>query len=257
MNDAQIAMKVIEEFFKLLKNTITVTATATMKIGDEISNTFKEGINKIRNDVKTERGNKAGEVSKEKLEKNHDNKTAFKVIDEVNLDKFKKSAEINNLQYAVVKQPDNTVAVHYAEKHSNKMEATMDTVVRSVAVEKEEKANKIIEAQKETNAERTISKDDNVKAVIDKEMKELLQELKIEIAELRKENLALKEKINEIEKNDPFKEVKDLVKDVKDNKDKEILKDMGKESLDNLIKNATEKAKDQPVNQIKQPALER
>ena len=257
MNDAQIAMKVVEEFFKTLRTMATVGFKATMKIGDEVSSAFKEGINKIRNDVKEERGNRPGEVTKEKLDKNHDNKTAFKNIDEVNLDKFKKAAEINNLQFAAVKQPDNTVNIHYAERHANKMEATMDTVVRSVAIEKEEKANKVIEAQKEINAERTISKDDNIQATVNKEMKELLQELKTEIAELRKENLALKEEIADLKRNDPFKEIKELTKDIKDNKDKEILKDMGKESLDNLIKNATDKAKDQPVKQSKQPALER
>ncbi len=164
MNDAQIAMMIVKESLAFIRSMASITAKLVMEAAKGISQTSKEGIKAIGNKVKTERGNKPGEVSLEKLEKNHDNKTVYKNIDEVNLDKFKEAAKINNLQYAVIKNPDNTVNIHYAEKHTNKMEATMETVVRSVAVEKNEKViadNEIKIAKSIKNNENSIKTSEN------------------------------------------------------------------------------------------------
>lgn len=234
MNEMQIATMATKEALKFLKDLMMFSVNKVIDVTKDISKEATKGINKIADNIKTERGNKSGEVSIEKLEKNHGDKVVYKNLDENNLDKFKEAAKINNLQYAVVKQPDNTVNIHYAERHSNKMEATMDTTVRSAAIEKQEKA------------------------IVDKELKELIQDLRKEVAELRKENQELKQELADLRRNDPLKEVKELIPHIKDDKDKAIVKEMGKESLDKLVNGAVEKSKNQEIKApVKEKSIER
>ncbi len=264
-NDSSTAMQFFHLMLKLAREVRDTIKFAIDTVGGIVKATRNEGkeILDNRKEAKLQKeANKGGEVAINKLQKNH-KEVVSEVIQPENLNSFKKFAKEFNLQYSTSKEDDGKIKVHYGTDHQDRFNTTVDSLARSINFKQQNAVNEVKADLNTVMAERTISKDDtatvktvdNIQAT--KDIRDLLQELKTEIAELRKENQGLKQEIADLKRNDPLKEVKELLPNVRDNEDKAILKQMGRESLDNLINNAINETKDQPVKQTKQPALER
>ena len=182
-------------------------------------------------------------------------KNTPEVIQPENLNSFKKFAKEFNLQYSTSKEDDGKIKVHFGTDHQDRFNTTVDSLARSINF----KQNEVKAELNTVNAERTISKDDNVKAINPKEInpKELsnneliaaIKDLNEQIKGLNNKIEKLEEKIQDLEgKNKALENQNIALK--RENKDlsKENIKFIDRpdsktvNNLDDLIKGATDRS---------------
>ena len=260
-NDSNTAMQLFNLMLKLGRE-IRDTIKDTVDIVGEIIKTTRTEAKEIMNNRKEAKlqkeANKGGEIAIDKLQKNH-KEVVSEVIQPENLNSFKKFAKEFNLQYATSKEDDGKVKIHYGTDHQDRFNTTVDSLARSINFKQQNAVNEVKAELNTVNAERTISKDDNVKAINPKEInpKELsnnelitaIKDLKEEIKGLNNKIEKLEEKIQDLEgKNQALQKENIALK--RENKDlsKENIRFIDRPdtktltNLDDLVKSATNKA---------------
>ena len=256
-NDSNTAMQFFHLMLKAgreLREAIKDVIDIVGEIAKETKNEAKE-IMANRKEAKMEKeANKGGEVALNKLQKNH-KEVVSEVIQPENLNSFKKFAKEFNLQYATSKEDDGKVKIHFGTDHQDRFNTTVDSLARSINF----KQNEVKAELNTVNAERTISKDDNVKAINPKEInpKELsnneliaaIKDLNEQIKGLNNKIEKLEEKIQDLEgKNKALENQNIALK--RENKDlsKENIKFIDRPdtktltNLDDLVKSATDRS---------------
>jgi prefoldin subunit 5 len=241
-----------------LRETIKDTIDTIGGIVKATSNETKEIMNN-RKEVKLQKeANKGGEVAIDKLQKNH-REVVSEVIQPENLNSFKKFAKEFNLQYHTTKEDDGKIKIHYGTDHQDRFNTTVDSLARSINFKQQNALNEVKAELNTVNAERTISIDDNVKAINPKEInpKELSdKELISAIKDLREEIKGLNNKIEKLEEKIADLEGKNKSLERENTALKRENKDLSKENirfidrpdsktltnLDDLVKSATDKA---------------
>ena len=247
-------LKLAREIRDTIKDTIDIVGgivKATRNEAKEIMDNRKE--TKLQKEA-----NKGGEVAINKLQKNH-KEVVSEVIQPENLNSFKKFAKEFNLQYSTSKEDDGKIKVHFGTDHQDRFNTTVDSLARSINFKQQNAVNEVKTELKTVNAEMTISKDDNVKAINPKEInpKELsnneliaaIKDLKEEIKGLNNKIEKLEEKITDLEGKNKTLE-KENVALKRENKDlsKENIRYIDRPdtktltNLDDLVKSATNKA---------------
>ena len=256
-NDSNTAMQLFHLMLKLgreLRETIKDTIDIVGEIVKATGTEAKEVMNNRKEAKLQKEANKGGEIAIDKLQKNH-KEVVSEVIQPENLNSFKKFAKEFNLQYATSKEDDGKVKIHFGTDHQDRFNTTVDSLARSINF----KQNEVKAELNTVNAERTISKDDNVKAINPKEInpKELsnneliaaIKDLNEQIKGLNNKIEKLEEKIQDLEgKNKALENQNIALK--RENKDlsKENIKFIDRpdsktvNNLDDLIKGATDRS---------------
>lgn len=260
-NDSNTAMQFFHLMLKLGRELREAAKDIADIVGDivkETKNEAKEIMNNRKEAKLQKEANKGGEIAIDKLQKNH-KEVVSEVIQPENLNSFKKFAKEFNLQYATSKEDDGKVKIHYGTDHQDRFNTTVDSLARSINFKQQNAVNEVKAELNTVNAERTISKDDNVKAINPKEInpKELsnnelitaIKDLKEEIKGLNNKIEKLEEKIQDLEgKNQALQKENIALK--RENKDlsKENIRFIDRPdtktltNLDDLVKSATNKA---------------
>ena len=192
-NDSNTAMQLFNLMLKLgreLRDTIKDTIDIVGEIVNATKTEGKEIINNRKEAKLQKQANKGGEIAINKLQKLH-KEVVSEVIQPESLDTFKKFSKEFNLQYSTSKEDNGKIKIHYGTDHQDRFNTAVDSLARSINFK-----------QNEVNAERTISKDDNVKTINPKEInpKELSdKELIAAVKELREEIKGLNNKIEKLE----------------------------------------------------------
>lgn len=260
-NDSNTAMQFFHLMLKASQQAIDVVKMFAVGL-KEVGKELKEGTKEIadnRKEAKLQKeANKGGEVALNKLQKNHKEITS-EVIQPENLDTFKKFAKEFNLQYSTSKEDDGKVKISYGTDHQDRFNTTVDSLARSINFKQQNAVNEVKAELNTVNAEMTISKDDNVKAINPKEInpKELSdKELIAAIKDLREEIKGLNNKIEKLEEKIQDLEGKNKALQIENVALKRENKDLSKENvrfidtptsktvnnLEDLIKGATNKA---------------
>ena len=265
-NDSNTAMQFFHLMLKASQQAIDVVkmfATGLKEVGKEL----KEGTKEIadnRKEAKLQKeANKSGEVAHNKLQKNH-KEVVSEVIQPENLNNLKKFAKEFNLQFSATKEDDGKVKIHYGTDHQDRFNTTVDSLARSINFKQQNAVNEVKSELNTVNAERTISMDDNVKAInpkeinpkeinpkelSDKELISAIKELKEEIKGLNNKIEKLEEKIQDLEgKNQALQKENIALK--RENKDlsKENIRFIDRPdsktltNLDDLVKSATDRS---------------
>ena len=256
-NDSNTAMQLFHLMLKLgreLRETIKDTIDIVGEIVKATGTEAKEVMNNRKEAKLQKEANKGGEIAIDKLQKNH-KEVVSEVIQPENLNSFKKFAKEFNLQYATSKEDDGKVKIHFGTDHQDRFNTTVDSLARSINF----KQNEVKAELNTVNAERTISKDDNVKAINPKEInpKELsnneliaaIKDLNEQIKGLNNKIEKLEEKIQDLEgKNKALENQNIALK--RENKDlsKENIKFIDRPdtktltNLDDLVKSATDRS---------------
>ena len=260
-NDSNTAMQFFHLMLKLARE-IRDTIKDTIDVVGEIVKATRNEAKEIMNDRKEAKlqkeANKGGEVAIDKLQKNH-KEVVSEVIQPENLNSFKKFAKEFNLQYSTSKEDDGKVKIHYGVDHQDRFNTTVDSLARSINFKQQNAVNEVKAELNTVAAERTISKDDNVKAInpkeinpkelSDKELISAIKDLKEEIKGLNNKIEKLEEKIADLEgKNQALQKENIALK--RENKDlsKENIKFIDRpdsktvNNLDDLIKGATDRS---------------
>ena len=260
-NDSNTAMQLFHLMLKLgrelreaIKDTIDIVGEIV-----KATRTEAKGIMDNRKEAKLQKeANKGGEVALNKLQKNH-KEVVSEVIQPENLNSFKKFAKEFNLQYSTSKEDDGKVKIHYGVDHQDRLNTTVDSLARSINFKQQNAVNEVKAELNTVAAERTISKDDNVKAINPKEInpKELSdKELISAIKDLKEEIKGLNNKIEKLEEKIADLEGKNKVLENQNLALKRENKDLSKENiryidrpdtktltnLDDLVKSATDRS---------------
>ena len=272
-NDSSTAMQFFHLMLKLAREIRDTIKDTIDTVGEIVKATRTEakGIMDNRKEAKLQKeANKGGEVALNKLQKNH-KEVVSEVIQPENLNSFKKFAKEFNLQYSTSKEDDGKVKIHYGVDHQDRLNTTVDSLARSINFKQQNAVNEVKAELNTVAAERTISKDDNVKEVnsnvkainpkeinpkeinpkelSDKELISAIKELKEEIKGLNNKIEKLEEKITDLEgKNKALERENVALK--RENKDlsKENIRYIDRPdtktltNLDDLVKSATNKA---------------
>ena len=260
-NDSNTAMQLFHLMLKLgreLRETIKDTIDIVGEIVKATGTEAKEVMNNRKEAKLQKEANKGGEIAIDKLQKNH-KEVVSEVIQPENLNSFKKFAKEFNLQYATSKEDDGKVKIHFGTDHQDRFNTTVDSLARSINFKQQNALNEVKAELNTVNAERTISKDDNVKAINPKEInpKELsnneliaaIKDLNEQIKGLNNKIEKLEEKIQDLEgKNKALENQNIALK--RENKDlsKENIKFIDRpdsktvNNLDDLIKGATDRS---------------
>ena len=263
-NDSNTAMQFFHLMLKVGRELREAAKDIVDIVGDivkETKNEAKEIMNNRKEAKLQKEANKGGEIAIDKLQKNH-KEVVSEVIQPENLNSFKKFAKEFNLQYATSKEDDGKVKVHFGTDHQDRFNTTVDSLARSINFKQQNALNEVKAELNTVNAERTISKDDNVKAINPKEInpKELsnneliaaIKDLNEQIKGLNNKIEKLEEKIQDLEgKNKALENQNIALK--RENKDlsKENIKFIDRpdsktvNNLDDLIKGATDRSSKQ------------
>ena len=260
-NDSNTAMQFFHLMLKVGRELREAAKDIVDIVGDivkETKNEAKEIMNNRKEAKLQKEANKGGEIAIDKLQKNH-KEVVSEVIQPENLNSFKKFAKEFNLQYATSKEDDGKVKVHFGTDHQDRFNTTVDSLARSINFKQQNALNEVKAELNTVKAERTISKDDNVKAINPKEInpKELsnneliaaIKDLNEQIKGLNNKIEKLEEKIQDLEgKNKALENQNIALK--RENKDlsKENIKFIDRpdsktvNNLDDLIKGATDRS---------------
>ena len=263
-NDSNTAMQFFHLMLKVGRELREAAKDIVDIVGDivkETKNEAKEIMNNRKEAKLQKEANKGGEIAIDKLQKNH-KEVVSEVIQPENLNSFKKFAKEFNLQYATSKEDDGKVKVHFGTDHQDRFNTTVDSLARSINFKQQNALNEVKAELNTVKAERTISKDDNVKAINPKEInpKELsnneliaaIKDLNEQIKGLNNKIEKLEEKIQDLEgKNKALENQNIALK--RENKDlsKENIKFIDRpdsktvNNLDDLIKGATDRSSKQ------------
>ena len=260
-NDSNTAMQFFHLMLKASQQAIDVVkmfATGLKEVGKDFKKEAKEVMNNRKEAKLQKEANKGGEVAIDKLQKNHKEITS-EVIQPENLDTFKKFAKEFNLQFNATKEDDGKVKIHYGTDHQDRFNTTVDSLARSINFKQQNAVNEVNAELKTVEAEMTISKDDNVKAINPKEInpRELSNnELISAIKDLREEIKGLNNKIEKLEEKIADLEGKNKSLERENTALKRENKDLSKENikfidrpdtktltnLDDLVKGATNRS---------------
>ena len=260
-NDSSTAMQFFHLMLKLAREIRDTIKDTIDTVGEIVKATRTEakGIMDNRKEAKLQKeANKGGEVALNKLQKNH-KEVVSEVIQPENLNSFKKFAKEFNLQYSTSKEDDGKVKIHYGVDHQDRLNTTVDSLARSINFKQQNAVNEVKAELNTVAAERTISKDDNVKAINPKEInpKELSdKELISAIKDLKEEIKGLNNKIEKLEEKIADLEGKNKVLENQNLALKRENKDLSKENiryidrpdtktltnLDDLVKSATDRS---------------
>jgi prefoldin subunit 5 len=233
-------------------------ATGFKEVGKDFKNEAKEIMNNRKEAKLQKEANKGGEIAIDKLQKNH-KEVVSEVIQPENLNNFKKFAKEFNLQYATTKEDDGKIKIHYGTDHQDRFNTTVDSLARSINFKQQNTVNEVKAELNTVNAERTISMDDNVKAInpkeinpkelSDKELISAIKDLREEIKGLNSKIEKLEEKIQDLEgRNKALEKENVALKRENKNLSKENIHFIDRpdskivNNLEDLIKGATNKA---------------
>ena len=258
MDDARTAIEILRMFSRIAENFIKGTLQLATESVKQVGEGTRELVAQNKETKLQKEANKGGEIAINKLQKNH-KEVVSEVIQPENLNSFKKFAKEFNLQYSTSKEDDGKIKVHFGTDHQDRFNTTVDSLARSINFKQQNAVNEVKTELKTVNAEMTISKDDNVKAINPKEInpKELsnneliaaIKDLKEEIKGLNNKIEKLEEKITDLEgKNKSLERENIALK--RENKDlsKENIRFIDRpdtktvSNLDDLIKSATDRS---------------
>ena len=241
--DSRVAIELMRLLVKgvteLVKGVSLVTREGIKQIGEGSRELLKQ--NRENKIIKA--GNKQGEVSYEKLTKNHKQVT-YEHIKPENLKDFKTFAKQYNLQYSLNKEADGNIKVNYGVDHADRMKAVGDSMVRSESFKK----NQPLPVKDQLQNMST----EKLNMTIDK-LTEKLNKLDEKLEKLEQRNTDLEGKLSAV-----TKEKEALKRENNDLRNEAVGRRMevGKkyEPLDKLVSNAESKSKAQ-APKVKAPEI--